>query len=177
MLSLAGCGGPRGVSSVGPGPGYRPPSLSDAVAAARPVGDLRCAGATRPRTWIHLELFAHGRVVIVPAGIGVAPPRRQDGAYVRGGRCRYPLFTEEPTGLVAVGRDGLTLGDLFRVWDRPLSRAGLAGFDGHVRVHVDGGRWTGEPADVPLAHHAQIVVQAGGPHVEPHAAYRFPEGY
>jgi hypothetical protein len=107
----------------------------------------------------------------------VAPPRTLDGAYVRGGRCRYPLFTEEPTGLVGVARDGLVLGDLFRVWDRPLSRDGLAGFRGAVRVHVDGGRWTGDPADVPLGPHAQIVVQAGGPPIEPHAAYRFPEGY
>jgi hypothetical protein len=176
LIVIAGCGEPRGVAAVGSGPEYQPPSLSREVASGAPVGALRCTQAA-PKTWIHLELFAHGRVVIVPAGIGVAPPRTVDGAYVRGGRCRYPLFTTEPTGLVAVADHDLTLGDLFRVWDRPLSRDVVAGFRGRVRVHVDGGRWKGDPADVPLAPHAQIVVQAGGPLVEPHAAYRFPEGH
>ena len=52
----------------------------------------------RPTAWIHVEFFARGKVMVVPAGIGVAPPLRRDGAYVRGGRCRFPLSTTEPTG-------------------------------------------------------------------------------
>ena len=179
VLALAGCGSapaydPRGVAPIGTGPAFRPGSLSPAVAAARPVAGLECGSRASASAWVHVELFAQGKVLIVPAGIGVAPPRVRDGAYVRGGRCRYPLFTDEPTGLIGVDRPGMTLGDLFAVWDRPLGRERLADFRAPVRVHVDGRQWTGHPANVPLRHHAQIVVQAGGPAVAPHAHYTFP---
>jgi len=140
------------------------------------VGTLTCArGRTLART-AHLELFAHGRVVIVPAGIGVAPPRVEDGAYVRGGRCRYPLWTVEPTGLIDAARGGLTVGDLFAVWGRPLSRTRLAGFAGTVRAFVAGRPWRGDPGAIPLARHAQIVIEVGEPVIPPHATYRFPDG-
>lgn len=167
-LALAACGDePRGVAPIGTGPLHRP------AAGARAVAGLPCTDAA-PRDWIHLELFAHGKVMIVPAGIGIAKPYERDGAYVRGGRCRYPLSTSEPTGLIGVTEPGLTLGDLFAVWDEPLSRDRLAGVDAPVTVHLDGRAWQGEPGDVPLRPHAQIVVQAGGPPVEPHASYAFP---
>ena len=55
---------------------------------------------------MHVELFANRRVVIVPAGIGIVPPLRRDGAYVLGGRCSYPLRTREPTGVVEVAGGG-----------------------------------------------------------------------
>ena len=55
---------------------------------------------------VHLELFARGLVLLVPAGIGVAPPVERDGAYVLGGRCLYPLRTREPTGVSRSRRRG-----------------------------------------------------------------------
>jgi hypothetical protein len=158
-ILLTACGTPE-VVPFGNGPRYRP------APGAHAGPGLECA-RHRARAWAHIELFADGEGVLVPAGIGVADPRR-DGAYVTGGRCRFPLYTEEPTGLVGLARDDLTLGDLFRVWGRPLARDSV--------IHVDGERWTGAPAAVPLRHHAQIVVQDGGPLVEPHAQYRFPPG-
>jgi hypothetical protein len=93
---------------------------------------------------------------------------------VRGGRCRYPLSTTEPTGLIALQRPGLTLRDLFAVWGRDLSARGAAGFRGPVTVHVDGRRRHGDPGRVALTRHAQVVVQVGGPLVKPHAEYTFP---
>ncbi len=169
LALLAGCGyEPRGVAPIGTGALYRP------APGAHAVDGLECRRQA-PTAWIHLELFARGKVMIVPAGIGIAPPFERDGAYVRGGRCRYPLSTTEPTGLIGVTRPGLTLGDLFAVWGRPLGRSELVGVRAPVTVHLDGRRWTGEPRDVPLRPHAQIVVQAGLPSVEPHASYRFPK--
>lgn len=178
-LALAGCGAGAdpfaGAAPIGTGPLFQPGSLSDAVRGARPVGTLSCEAAAPPAGWAHVELFGRGRVIIIPPGIGVAPPRTRDGAYVRGGRCRYPLWTDEPTGLIALGRDGLRLRDLFAIWGRPLGPDRLAGFRAPVTAHVDGEPWTGHPGDIPLRHHAQIVLQAGGPLVEPHASYTFPE--
>lgn len=166
----------RGVARIGSGPAHQPGSLSGAVRAARPVVGLACRAGRRRALTAHVELFGRGEVIIVPAGIGVAPPRERDGAYVRGGRCRYPLWTAEPTGLVDMARPGLTLGDLFAVWGRPLSRHRLASFREPVRAWVAGREWRGALAAIPLGEHAQVVVQAGPPWVEPHARYVFPPG-
>src|SRR5689334_9559651 len=124
---------------IGAGPRYHPAATSGSVASALPVGPLRCSAAPVPRFGVHLELFAGRLVVVAPAGIGVAPPLRRDGAYVRGGRCSYPARTREPTGVVevAAGRR-LTLGQLFDLWGRPLSPTRLAGFRGRVTAFVAG---------------------------------------
>ena len=181
---LAGCGAshdvalPRSAPSVGPDARWRPPSLSRPVAAANPVAGMRCArtDAGRPRFGVHLELFAARRVVIVAPGIGVAPPRVRDGAYVSGGRCTYPARTREPTGVLEV-REGarLHLGDLFALWGQPLGPTRLAAFRGHVEAYVGGHPWRGDPRAIPLTRHAQIVLEVGG-HVPPHTRYRFPPG-
>jgi hypothetical protein len=136
---------------------------------------MRCWGGERPRFKVHLELFAGRRVVLVPPGIGVAPPRVRDGAYVRGGRCTYPLVTREPTGVVEVESGGRqrTLGDLFAVWGQPLGRRRMAGFRGRVSAFVGGHRYKDDPRTIPLTRHAQIVLEVGG-YVRPHATYRFP---
>ena len=189
LAGVAGCGGedePRPPEArdpslvptpIGPAPRWQPPSLSRAVRAARPVLGMRCArDSARPRFGAHVEVFAERRVLVVAPGIGVAPPRRRSGAYVRGGRCSYPLRTREPTGVVEVepGPER-TLGDLFALWGQPLSRQRIASFRGRVVAYVGGVRWRGDPRAIPLRRHAQIVVEIGG-HVPPHRTYRFPPG-
>jgi hypothetical protein len=161
-------------SGAGIGRAYTPGSLSSAVVRRRAVGRLRCERRQGAVDLAHVELFADGHVVIVPAGIGLAPPRRRSGAYVDGGACRYAVSTTEPTGLIRLGRRDLRLADLFAVWGRPLSRTRLARWRAPVIAHVGGRLWSGDPADIPLRPHAQIVLQAGGPVITPHAQYRFP---
>jgi hypothetical protein len=129
------------------------------------VGLLAGCGGAPPVHYVHVEVFAHGRVVLIPAGLGI--DGRRDGAYVRGHR-RGVLFTEEPTGLVGVRRPGLTLADLYAAWGRRLGRP---------MVEVDGRPWRGTAADVPLRPHAQIVVQEGYAPIVPHPTYRFPPGH
>ncbi len=195
VLALAGCGeqrrGPGArADRLGPAdPVALPPqdlrpvpvgrSAAFRPAAARragaPVAGLRCRRAAR-RFGVHLELFAAGRVVVVPAGIGVAGPQRRAGAYVRGGRCRYGLSTTEPTGVVEVAHGTrATLGDLFALWGQPLGARRLAGFRGRVRAWVGGRRAPGDPRAIALAHHAQVVL-AVGPPVPVHSAYAFRAG-
>jgi hypothetical protein len=159
---------------AGTGPAQRVPSLSAAVAGARRIGRLRCRRGAATVAFAHLELFAHGRVVLVPAGIGLAPPRRTDGAYIRGAACRYPVATTEPTGLLSLTRGDLVLDDLFAVWGQPLSRSRLGRWHAPVIAHVDGHRWRRDPGAIPLRDHAQIVLQAGLPRAVPHAGYAFP---
>jgi len=171
----AGCGGsadepappaPAAVP-IGRSPDHRPGALTARTRRALPVGRLRCSRADPPRYGVHVEVFARRQVVIVPAGIGVAPPHRGRPPYVRSGRCSYPLRTREPTGVVEVAEGTrLTLGDLARLWGRPLREP---------HAWVGGRRWRGDPHAIPLDRHTQIVVSDDA-RVPVHASYVFPPG-
>ena len=144
-----------------------------------PVRGMHCRTGGR-RFGVHVEVFARGRVVIVPPGIGVAAPRKRDGAYVRPRGCSYPVRTLEPTGVVELRRGArLTLGDLFAVWGQPLSATRLVGFSTRrsapVRAYVAGRHWRGSARAIPLRRHAQIVLELGR-YVPPHSSFRFRSG-
>lgn len=154
---IAGAPGPVHPWPIGVGPRYQPAALHR---DGRPVDGLRCASG---RTFaVHVELFAHRQVVIIPRGIGIAAG------------CAYPASTTEPTGVVHV-RGRRTLGDLFRIWGRRAGPHRLLSFTGRVSVFVGGRRFEGDPRRVALTRHAQIVVEVGG-HVAPHPSYLFPKG-
>jgi hypothetical protein len=189
-LALAGCSAQQHVAPSAPrdpslrpippgsGPAFRLPPHGPRAARALPIDGLRCRRRAGARVEAHLELFAAGRVVPIPPGIGIAPPLRRDGAYVRGGRCSYPVRTSEPTGLLELRRGArLTLGQLFDVWGQPLSRTRMARFAGTparpLRAYLGGVRRRGDPRALPLRPGAVIVLELG-PFVPPHARYRFP---
>jgi hypothetical protein len=142
------------------------------------IDGMVCRSSAPVVSAAHVELFAEDHVVVIPAGVGVAPPLRRAGAYVRGGSCVYPLHTLEPTGLVLLGAGPTrTLGEFFTLWGQPFGPGVLAGFsaprDGHVAVYTDGVLWRGDPATAPLAPHSQVTIEVG-PRVPPHAHYLFP---
>jgi hypothetical protein len=157
---------------IGDGPRFRPPATGPVIG--------ECRRRLGPRYGVHVEVFGANRVVIVPAGIGIRPPVRVSGGRVSSAGCYGGLVTLEPTGVVLV-RPGsrLSLSDLFRSWGEPLSTRRVASFAapraGQVAVFVGGGRWSGAPGRVPLARHAEIVVEVG-PYVPPHSSYTFPPG-
>ncbi|MGE5273774.1 MAG: hypothetical protein ACM3QU_08445 [Verrucomicrobiota bacterium] len=160
---------------IGVGPGFRLPPAPAHVLAGKPVGRFRCEVGGR-RFGAHIELFAHRRVLIVPAGIGVARPSREHLARLTPGGCSYPARTLEPTGVIEIRRGSrLTVGDLFRIWGQRLGPRRIAGFRGAVLAFVDGKRRRGDPASIPLTRHAQIVLELGG-RVAPHPTYRFARG-
>jgi hypothetical protein len=189
-IAVGGCGGSAHTAPARPGaldpsyiplpfgrgPRYRPPALNVRVALASSIGGLACRAGGAQRYGAHVELFSRRRVIAIPAGIGVAPPQRRDGAYVRGGRCSYPLRTVEPTGVIELTSGPTrTLGDFFAVWGQPVSTARLLSFRGPVLAFVDGRAWTGDPRTIPLGRHAQIVLEVGGA-LPPHRVYRFAQG-
>lgn len=147
---------------IGVGPRYHP--AAGVHGPCRP-GSLR--GAAR----VHLELFARGRVVIVPAAVGLRGATFRYGAVV-GARCRGALWTLEPTGVVEL--DGRrTLGDLFAVWGRVLRPTRLLGFRGRVRLYVNGARRSGDVRRTVLRNRDELVLEVGA-YVTPHASFRFP---
>jgi hypothetical protein len=150
---------------IGVGPAFHPTAASDAVAAGKPVGRFRCAGI-RHLQRAHVEIFARGRVVIVPSGIGVARARA----------CTYAVRTNAPTGVVEFDASRrVTLGDLFAVWGRRLARDRLLTFSGRVRAYVAAKRWRGPVQAIPLERHAEIVLEIG-PYIPPHARFLFGPG-
>ncbi len=185
-ILLGGCGGSRsgqthpGIPSallaqarpIGRGARFHPPARGPAIGPCR----------SRPgaREGAHVEVFAQNRVVLLAAGIGTLLPRRTFAGHITGARCYGALVTLDPTGLVLVRAGAkLDVADLFRSWGQPLSRTRLASFTApagsQVAMFVDGRTWHGAPGDVPLSRHSEIVLEVG-PHVPPHASYRFPPG-
>jgi hypothetical protein len=175
MLVAAGCGGgaaqdngqvagsPIVTRPIGVGPGFRLSPHGAAATKGAPIGDLRCRPGSRSGPIVaHLEIFARRETLVIPARIGVV-----------GERCRYPVRTLMPTGLIVAERPGLTLGDLFAVWGQPLGRRSLAGFSGPIVAFVAGRRVRGDVRRIPIRHHSQIVVEVSG-YVPPHAHYVFP---
>ncbi len=136
---------------IGPGPEYHP----------RPAMHAPCAPATSTARRMHLELFANGFAVIVPARIGIRSPR-----------CRAHVWTRDPTGVVELDAPA-TLGRLFAIWGQPLGRRRLLGFHGAVSLFRNGVRVRGDPS---LARRSATVtrwcVEIGG-YVPPHRSYRF----
>jgi hypothetical protein len=191
VLALQACGpAPRAAGPGAPPATAVPPAL---LSQARPIGTGprfhppvagpvagRCAPSLGPRDGVHVEVFAADRVLLLPAGIGARPPLGLLDGRVTSARCYGALVTLDPTGLVlARPGAGLTLGTLFRSWGQPLSPTRLASFSAAagagVTVFVNGQRWAGTPAAVPLARHAEIVLEVGPP-VPPHSSYAFPSG-
>lgn len=159
---------------IGPGPRYLPPAAPAAVVAGRPVGQLRCVHGRRFSP-LHVELYANRRVVVVPAGIGVAgPSERVAGSIVPGG-CSFPIRTLTPAGIVEVARGAsLRLAELFRIWGQPLGARRLGSFRSAspVRAYVDGRLVRGAVGAIPLTPHAEIVLELGG-YVPPHRFFLF----
>jgi hypothetical protein len=163
---------------IGPGPKFHPPAAPSPVMRGRPVAGMHCTRSRTRRYGVHIEVFAHRYVVIVPAGIGVARPFGQSfGAVVPRG-CSYAARTLLPTGVVEIrAGSGLRLGDLFAIWGQPLGTHRLVGFRSQrpVLAFVGGKRWLGDARRIPLERHAQIVLEIAG-YVPPHARFLFPKG-
>jgi hypothetical protein len=165
---------------IGVGAEYHRRALTASVIRGVPISGLRCTTTSARRFGVHLELFGRGLVVIVPAGIGVAPPWRTLRPHVLDGVCSYTARTRTSIGVieVAVGSK-LTLGQFFELWGQPLGSRRLDGFDAKPgeRVHafVDGSPWRGPLRSIPLRRHAAIALELGA-YVPPHSTFRFGMG-
>jgi hypothetical protein len=124
----------------------------------------------------HLDVFADGKQVTVPAGIGIDP----------GQQFISPLHTHDPSGVMHVESatpETFTLGQFFGVWGVPLDRSGIGGMQvgggKELRAWVNGNPASGDPAKIALASHQEIVLAYGTPAQMPKkvpASYRFPPG-
>jgi hypothetical protein len=165
---------------IGPGELYHPGPRGPLLVPGRPIAGLACSSSDDPRVGAHLELFARGLVVLVPAGTGIAPPLHAAGGTKIAGGCSYPARTREPTGVVeVVPGSRVTLRAFFAAWGQPLGPRRLAGFRAvgaeRIRAWVNGRAWRGDPGSIPLLRHTEIVLELGR-FVPPHTSYRFEKG-
>jgi hypothetical protein len=149
---------------IGSGPRYQLPAVTARVASGATLGGFTCTRGNVARIETHVELFADKRALLFPTGIGVS---KRNG-------CSYAARTESPTGVIeSLAGAKLTVADLFAIWGQPLSHEGFAGFRGAVHAWVGGCPWSGSVRSIPLAEHAEIVLEVGG-YIPPHRSFLFP---
>ena len=180
LASLLGAGrapSPPVATPIAVGHSYQLPPTTAVIRRAAALGGLSCRPAKHVLRLAHVELFVRGRAVLLPAGIGISRPAQIGGGRVLGGRCRYPLSTADPTGVISVNQPGRhTLGQLFRIWGQPLGGHRLLGFRSHapLRAFVDGRPWHRGVRRIPLRDRSEIVIELGRL-IPPHSFYLFAE--
>src|SRR5690349_23935060 len=135
--------------------------------AGRPVNGITCDAGEGQRIHIHqhLVIYDRGKLVEIPAFIGIP----------QAAQCIYWLHTHTPDGFIHVEAPvdrSFTLGDFFAVWGQPLDRTHIGSATAtkkseSLRDWVNGARYTGNPAQIPLTAHADIITQVGPPFVKP----------
>ena len=147
-------------------------------ASNAPIDGVQCDSGEHTRPDDHhyhasLTILYQGQDVTVPANIGIP-----DGA-----NCLYWLHTHDDTGLLhieapAAKDKGFTLGQVFDIWGKKLSPTQVvdfkAGSGQEIVAYVDGQKYTGNPRDIVLKSHEQIVIEVTPPVVDPPPSFTFP---
>lgn len=184
-LALTGCGstvkvtdagGPGATSSArGDTGGDGPHGAKKALAPTGPTkaGDtvhgVKCETSERLAYHIHahLAVYVDGAERTIPADVGIFD-----------NECIYWLHTHDDTGILHIESPDervYTVGDFFAVWHQPLSNNQVGPAKGAVTAWVDGKRYTGDVADIPLELHSVIQLDVGED-APPPEDYHFPEG-
>jgi hypothetical protein len=109
----------------------------------------------------HLQILYHGQPVTVPQQLGIT------------GTCIYWLHSHDTTGVIHIeaprtsATRQFTLGDFFRIWNQPLSSSQVATFKAsggdQVKTWVNGQPYGGDPSQIVLKSHENIVIEIGPP--------------
>lgn len=170
---------PTNLSGELTGPAPWPANVGQLRARLDAIG-LPALGAMGTRLHIHqhLDVYAEGRRVTVPALIGIAAKDRQV--------LFSPLHTHDATGVVHVESPVVktfTLGQFFAVWGVRFTPRCLGGYctqgANRIRVYSDGRLVTGDPRALALREHQEIVVAYGTKAELPTpipSSYPFPAG-
>ena len=127
---------------------------------ALPIDGIRCDSQEGAVEHIHshLQIFLHGKVLVVPAQIGIPTT----------GLCLYWLHTHANDGIIHIEspvKQAFTLGEFFDIWSQPLDRthAASAVAPTGLAITVNGKPYSGDPRKIVLADRQEIVINAGLP--------------
>jgi hypothetical protein len=172
-VKVYGSIGPEGVPlQVGP---QLAPANTGLTGA--PIVGLQC-NTTEQLTYhhhAHLAIFINGQPRSIPLGTGMVPPalvqQTANGDFATGSQtCLYWLHVHAQDGIIHIESPTpkvYELAQFFAIWHVPFSANQIGSYKGTVTATVDGKPWTGNPAQIPLQEHAQIVLNLGGPIVTP----------
>ena len=171
----------------GPNPSQKPITLTDqsvgkpAMApgdnkgggAGGPVDGIQCEPAEQVAMHIHshLSLFVNGKQLQIPQYIGIVPTSNNAA-------CLYWIHTHDPSGIIHVEAPEIhqyTLGNFFDIWGEDLHSNEVGPYSGPVTAFVNGTKYDGDLAQIPLRAHQQITLEVGTPIVPP-PNYAFPAG-
>jgi hypothetical protein len=103
----------------------------------------------------------------VPANIGINSDQQ----------CLYWLHTHDATGIIHIeapqssSKRKFTLGNFFDVWGKKLDRThvGATTLTGNqtLVMFVDGKTYTGDPRQIVLQNHTQVVIEVAPPEIAP----------
>lgn len=106
----------------------------------------------------HLDIYLNGKVATVPAHIGMP----SNNSFISA------LHTHDDSGIIHIESptaQDFTLGQLFQIWNVKLEAASLgdhkADDQNKLRLYVNGQLVEGNPADLKLAAHQEIVIAYG----------------
>jgi hypothetical protein len=129
----------------------------------------------------HLAMYVNGTQKLLPYGVGIVPPYQlqPDGnsQFVSGGSMFYWLHTHDESGVIHIEspqQRTFTLGNFFDIWGQQLSSTQVGPAKGTVTAFLNGKKYTGDPANIPLTAHAQIQLDVGK--VVPFQSYTFAQG-
>ncbi len=117
----------------------------------------------------HLDLYVNGKHVVLPADVGI-----YDNSFIT------EVHTHDTSGIIHVESPSartFRLGQLFAEWGVKLTASCVGGYCGSVQWWVNGTQMHGDPGQLALRSHQEIVVTAGRPPARIPSSYAFPPGY
>jgi hypothetical protein len=131
-----------------------------------PIGDFTCIQNPPPTFALHahLSILVNNEAQAIPGRVGASP---QDGGTTH---CFYTIHTHDMSGKIHVtpsAEGTFTLGQLFQIWNQPLTSSNVAGISGlPVEVYVtDNGTVTpvaeADWSSIELKSHREITIALG----------------
>jgi hypothetical protein len=118
----------------------------------------------------HLDIFADGKKVTVPALIGINP----------GGNYITELHTHDTRGVIHVEspkeNDEFSLGQFMAEWGVFLNSKCVGGYCNGFKWYVNGKQQTGNPETLILKPHQQIALVVGKPPAKIPSSFKFAQG-
>ncbi len=124
----------------------------------------------------HLSIIVGGNETTLPAGVGIDQTAQ----------CLYWMHVHAGDGIIHIEapKDSaarkFTLGNIFDIWKMPLSSTQVGATvltkDQKLLMFVDGKPYAGNPRNIVLAAHTQVVLEVTPPEVIPPPTFTFPAG-
>jgi len=142
--------------------------LNRGPATGQTIANIRCDTGEQLAVHYHahVDLIYKGQPAAIPAQVGITSS------------CFYWMHTHQSSGIVhieapkASASRQFTLGDFFQIWGQPLSKTQVATFPklgagDELKMWVDGKPYTGDPRNIVLKSHTQVVLEIGPTFVDP----------